>query len=421
MSSKTVDDEDVEKDYGTKMSEINLKGDDEKYEGKMSDNNKEVNDNNNNNNNNDEEGSKIQSPSGKMRKRPSKLSIPKNQDSGRWFGGGKTGSGERTIAASKQVIAMTDLNQGVFEDDWELQSDIGKGSTSTVYKCRKKIGEKLSNIFCAVKIVSKKRLGFGRRKETILNHIRNEVDVLRKIGSHPCIVKLVAAYESKEQIHIVTELMEGGELFDYICDQEQLTEKEAVLIVRRISSALAYLHSNNIIHRDLKPENLLLKSKNDISEIKVIDFGFSKIASSRTKSFLGTQGYLAPEMLDPKGYTQAVDMWALGVCVYAILSGYLPFDDDLDEEGPTYTLQFPEEQWSNVSKEGKDFISKLLIVDPAKRLTSDRVNKHPWLARRAELGVAYLNSPKAFRGAKEKKSSKSWRARLLSTGETRLM
>ena len=72
-------------------------------------------------------------------------------------------------------------------------------------------------------------------------------------------------------------------------------------------------------------------------------------------------------------------------------------------------------------KEGKDFISKLLIVDPAKRLTSDRVNKHPWLARRAELGVAYLNSPKAFRGAKEKKSSKSWRARLLSTGDTRLM
>ena len=94
--------------------------------------------------------------------------------------------------------------------------------------------------------------------------------------------------------------------------------------------------------------------------------------------------------------------------------------DDLDEDEPTYTLQFPEEQWGNVSQEGKDFIQKLLVVDPAKRLTSDRVNKHPWLAKRAGLGVTYLNSPKAFRGAKEKKSSKNWRHRLGSV-DTRPM
>ena len=89
------------------------------------------------------------------------------------------------------------------------------------------------------------------------------------------------------------------------------------------------------MHRDLKPENLILSTPavagtNDYPTIKVIDFGFSKIAS-RTKSFLGTQGYLAPEMMKADGYTAAVDMWALGICIYAILSGYLPFDDDLDE------------------------------------------------------------------------------------------
>ena len=408
MSSKISDDTDEggDKDFGEKLADLNVNG---SYEGK----------NATGENDGDAEGTKTGS-SNRMRKRPSKLSIPKNQDSGQWFGEGKTGSGEKTIAGSKEVIAMTDLEKGVFEDDWELQVDIGKGSTSTVYKCRRRIGEKLSNIYCAVKVVSKKRLGFGRRKETILAHIRNEVNVLRKIGSHPCIVKLVAAYESKEQIHIVTELMEGGELFDYICEKEQLTEAEAVQIVRRIASALAYLHSNNIIHRDLKPENLLLKSKGDISEIKIIDFGFSKIASTRTKSFLGTQGYLAPEMMDPNGYTNAVDMWALGVCVYAILSGYLPFDDDLDEEEPSFTLQFPEEQWKKVSDEAKDFIRKLLVVNPANRLTSDRLNRHPWLAKRTGLGVTYLNSPKAFKMSKEKKASKNWRNRLGSV-ENRFM
>ena len=110
--------------------------------------------------------------------------------------------------------------------------------------------------------------------------------------------------------------MEGGELFDYICEKEQLTEAEAVQIVRRIASALAYLHSNNIIHRDLKPENLSLKRKYIL--VKIIDFGFSKIASTRTKSFLGTQGYLAPEMPDP---TDTQTPWICGLLV----SAYMPF------------------------------------------------------------------------------------------------
>ena len=357
------------------------------------------------------------------RKRPSRLALPKNVDSGVWYGEGKGGSGEKTVALSKEVMEMTDMDAGVFEEEWEMDTDIGKGSTSTVYKCYRKVKGKVLGMACAAKVVDKKRLGFGRRKDAVLAHIRTEVEVLRKIGSHPCIVKLVAAYESESQIHIVTELMEGGELFDYICEKEQLTEAEAMQIVRRIASALAYLHCNGIIHRDLKPENLLLKTKGDVSEIKVIDFGFSKI-TARTKSFLGTQGYLAPEMMNMaatgEGYTMAIDIWALGICVYALLSGYLPFDDDLDDEEPTYEVQFPQEQWGKISPEAKDFIRRLLVVDPEKRLTADQVMKQPWLAKREGLGTTFLDSPTAMRSGRksshEKPSRKDWRSRLRSIG-----
>lgn len=386
MSSKATD----EGDFSSKMADMDIK--DSEIRGT------------------DEGKSGEGSSPGRLRKRPSRLAIPKNLDSGHFYGEGKEGGGEKSKAMSKEVIAMTDMSNGVFGEDWALAENIGKGSTCTVFRCKRIIGGKVTNICCAVKVVDKKRLGFGRRKDNILAHIRTEVEVLRKIGSHPCIVKLVAAYESEAQIHIVTELMEGGELFDYICDKEQLTEAEAMQIVRRIASALAYLHCNNIIHRDLKPENLLLKAKGDVSEIKVIDFGFSKIAS-RTKSFLGTQGYLAPEMMKADGYTAAVDMWALGICIYAILSGYLPFDDDLDEEEPTYEVQFPDEQWGKISDEAKDLIRRLLNPDPKKRMNSGAVTKHAWLMKRQGLGTTFLDSPKMIGNLKKKKGD--WRSRLM--------
>ena len=121
--------------------------------------------------------------------------------------------------------------------------------------------------------------------------------------------------------------MEGGELFEYIVDEaSELTEKTATNIICRIARALHYMHAKGVLHRDLKPENLLLRTPGDPSHIKIIDFGFSKNCE-RTQSFLGTHGYLAPEMMAHEAYTTAVDMWALGVCAYALLSGYLPFDE----------------------------------------------------------------------------------------------
>jgi serine/threonine protein kinase len=150
--------------------------------------------------------------------------------------------------------------------------------------------------------------------------------------------------------------MSGGELFDYVVDKGTLSEVEASRIVQQITSAVAYLHARGIIHRDLKPgmvsrhvalslvvdtltfswtclmlaENLMLTSKSRGADVKIIDFGLAKLldADDKTASFLGTRGYLAPEMLQRQAYSMSVDMWALGIIVYVLLCGCLPFDDD---------------------------------------------------------------------------------------------
>jgi serine/threonine protein kinase len=132
------------------------------------------------------------------------------------------------------------------------------------------------------------------------------------------------------------EMMSGGELFDYVVEKGTLSELEASRIVRKITSAIALMHSMGIIHRDLKPENLLLTSKGPNAEVKLIDFGLAKVGSSSSSlslsaamqkitndsvahSFLGTRGYLAPEMLQRHTYDKAIDIW-VGVSLYPLLT-----------------------------------------------------------------------------------------------------
>jgi hypothetical protein len=187
--------------------------------------------------------------------------------------------------------------------------------------------------------------------------------------------------------------MEGGELFEYIVDEaSELTEKTAVNIVCRVARALHYMHAKGVLHRDLKPENLLLRHPGDPSEIKIIDFGFSKNCE-RTQSFLGTHGYLAPEMMAHEEYTTAVDMWALGVCAYALLSGYLPFDEmEPPEPGCEieWVVQFPDEQWSEITEEGKDLIRRLLEPDPLQRYVWKNFWKFVWFVWFGLFGLVAL-------------------------------
>ena len=195
--------------------------------------------------------------------------------------------------------------------------------------------------------------------------------------------------------------MSGGELFDYVVEKGTLSEEEASIIVRKITSAVAFMHSLNIIHRDLKPENLLLTSKRADAEIKIIDFGLAKEMTDtrdHARSFLGTKGYLAPEMLLRHAYDKSVDIWALGVIVFVLLCGCLPFDDDssrIPSESiakKRFTLRFP--SWAtNLSPSAKDILQKLLDVDPKTRFTAEQALAHPWVSGKTVIPNNYLQSP----------------------------
>lgn len=169
----------------------------------------------------------------------------------------------------------------------------------------------------------------------------------------------------------------------------------------------SYLHQMNIVHRDLKPENLLLKNKAEDNtgpiDVKIIDFGLSKLMDEPiAHTFLGTRGYLAPEMLQRREYTRAVDTWALGVIVFVLLCGCLPFDDD-SASVPTddliktrFTLRFP--RWAkNLSLSAKDLLNRLLDVDPRTRYSAEEALEHPWVRGETAPKGNLLASPGRIR------------------------
>jgi len=155
--------------------------------------------------------------------------------------------------------------------------------------------------------------------------------------------------------------------------------------VRKIVSAIEYLHKQNIAHRDLKPENLLVKSVEDDTEVKIADFGLSKIIDKdkMMQTACGTPGYVAPEVLNAEGYDKEVDMWSVGVITYILLCGFPPFYSEsvpeVFEQIMKAEYDYPEEYWDEISAEAKDFIDHLLVVDVAKRLTAEQSLNHPWL------------------------------------------
>ena len=219
-----------------------------------------------------------------------------------------------------------------------------------------------------------------------LENIQIEIDVMKNID-HPNIVKLYDVYEDESYICMVMELMEGGELFDKILECDHFPEYAAREAIKSIIDALRYCHGMNIIHRDLKPENLLIKnnSNDDFSSLKISDFGLARFIKTDeyAQTTCGTPGYVAPEIINLKPYSKECDYWSIGVILYVLLSGTPPFfedhDDDLFEKIKKCEWEFDGEEWSNVSKEAKNFISKLLIVDTKKRLNCDQMMEHPWM------------------------------------------
>ena len=240
-----------------------------------------------------------------------------------------------------------------------------------------------------------------RIEPELLDDLRNEIGLLKMLD-HPNVIKLYEYYEDASNIYLILELCDGGELFDRLHMQQgsRYTEAEAARLMFKMVAAIAYCHYMGISHRDLKLENFIFESKDVDSNIKLIDFGLSaKYGSSirRMQTMVGTAYYIAPEVLNaseqqsgifgapPRGYTHACDLWSLAVIAYMLLSGTPPFKGRRDREvlaavrKGKYTLSGP--RWDSVSDFAKDFIRKLLVYNPAKRMTAEMALKHPWLLR----------------------------------------
>lgn len=177
--------------------------------------------------------------------------------------------------------------------------------------------------------------------------------------------------------------IEGGSLVDKICSSEHhaLTEKQTAEYMKDLFSAVAYCHAQGIIHRDIKPENILITKTN---QIKLIDFGLSRVRVSKTveNEIVGTGYYMAPEVVRKADYNEKADCWSLGVVLYLLVSGNLPFIGSEQDEVFAHSCKgevcFDLKAFDCVSEPCKDLISKLLVVDQSKRLPAAEAMKHPW-------------------------------------------
>uniref|UniRef100_A0A672K4S3 Myosin light chain kinase 2, skeletal/cardiac muscle-like n=1 Tax=Sinocyclocheilus grahami TaxID=75366 RepID=A0A672K4S3_SINGR len=212
----------------------------------------------------------------------------------------------------------------------------------------------------------------------------NEIQVMNQLN-HPNVLQLYEAFEVKNQVVLILEYVEGGELFERIVDEScPLTEVDTMVFVKQICEGVQYMHQMYVLHLDLKPENILLVDRSS-HQVKIIDFGLARRYKPREKlkvSF-GTPEFLAPEVVNFDFVSFPTDMWTLGVVTYMLLSGLSPFLGDDDSQTLNNVLMgnwyFDEDAFKHVSAEARDFVSNLLIRERSGRLSATQCLKHPWL------------------------------------------
>ena len=282
------------------------------------------------------------------------------------------------VAKLKLATEYTNLS-----DIYEITKTLGNGKFGLV-----KLGiNKQTGKNVAIKIMSKKEM-----TNEDLSLVQTEIEIL-KICQHPNIIHLYEVFENEEFFYIIMEYCEGGDLFSYLEKRHfHIREDRACQIIHKILTALYYIHSYGIIHRDIKPENILMTSLDNNADIRILDFGLSKILGPGEYCIepYGTLSYVAPEVLLEKSYNKQVDLWSLGITTYLIVGGSLPFDHiKNDKEIARQTINDPPpfkgNVWKRVSEEAIDFIKKLLVKDPEKRMNIKEALEHEWIKKRFGL------------------------------------
>ncbi|CAK9012391.1 unnamed protein product [Durusdinium trenchii] len=250
-----------------------------------------------------------------------------------------------------------------------LGKTIGEGTFGKV-----KLGTHiLTSERVAVKILEKERIV----EVADVERVAREVHILKLIR-HPHIVQLYEIIETRRQLYLIMEYASGGELFDYIVAKGRVPELEACRFFHQIIAGLEKVHAMNIVHRDLKPENLLL---DEHKNIKIVDFGLSNVfrPGQLLKTACGSPCYAAPEMIAGHSYVPHLcDLWSCGVILFALVCGYLPFEDQNTSALYKKILAADYKTPKFISESVRDLISKLLTTDPKCRYNVPDVRAHPW-------------------------------------------
>ncbi|QLG71053.1 hypothetical protein HG535_0B00910 [Zygotorulaspora mrakii] len=256
-------------------------------------------------------------------------------------------------------------------DDFDIGKKLGKGKFGRVYCVR----HKKTGFICALKAMEKSEIVHYN----VQKQIRREVEIQSSLN-HPNLTKLYGFFHDEKRVYLVMEYLINGELYKRLKSHGPLNDILASFYVYQMADALDFMHQRNIIHRDIKPENILIGFNN---VIKLTDFGWSvnNPHNVKRKTLCGTIDYLSPELICSREYDDKVDIWALGVLTYELITNSPPFEEDSDalthKRIVKGDLRFPE----SVSSDARDLILKLLKHKPQDRILLKDVKKHPWILK----------------------------------------
>ncbi|XP_022915732.1 ribosomal protein S6 kinase alpha-5-like isoform X2 [Onthophagus taurus] len=290
------------------------------------------------------------------------------------------------------TLVQCQINDSPFFQQYDIDLNeeiLGDGSFSV---CRRCVCKKTDKEY-AVKIVSRK------------TDCTQEINLLRACQGHDNIVNLHDVIIDDAHTYLILEFLRGGELLDRIRKKSKFTESEASGILRKLVSAVSFMHTHGVVHRDLKPENLLFTSNDENAEIKVVDFGFARLKKEKepmhTPCF--TLHYAAPEVLngDPSGYDETCDLWSLGVILYTMLCGRAPFHARSRDDSAAAVMarikggdfSFSSSAWNGVSEEAKAVVLGLLTVNPMQRLRMIDLRNNSWVQGNQRFPQTPLMTP----------------------------
>ncbi|KAI8977880.1 kinase-like domain-containing protein [Pilobolus umbonatus] len=256
-------------------------------------------------------------------------------------------------------------------EDFHLLRTLGTGSFGRVHLAQSRHNGR----YYAIKVLTKREV--VRLKQ--VEHTNNEKHILEAVAN-PFLVNLWGTFQDDSNLYMVMDYVPGGELFSVLRKSKRFPDHVAKFYAAEVTLAIEYLHNKNIVYRDLKPENLLLDAN---GHIKITDFGFAKYVPDITWTLCGTPDYLAPEVIQSKGYSKAVDWWSLGVLIFEMLAGYPPFYDEDHLKLYEKILQGKIAWPSYFDPNAKDLLKHLLTSDLSRRYGNlksgaDDIKYHPW-------------------------------------------